>query len=81
MGYLKYLKRAYKTLGKELQTVMDERKTELRNSPPIVRVENPTRIDQARKYGYKAKQGFAVVRVKIRSGGRRKPRPSRGSRP
>jgi len=85
MGYLKYVKEAYKNLGKPggaaLKEVIDERKTELRSGSSISRVEKPTRIDQARKYGYKAKQGFAVVRVRIRSGGRIIPRPSRGTKP
>jgi len=85
MGYLKYLKRAYRNLnkpeGKLLREIANERKTELREGPSITRVEHPTRMDQARKYGFKAKQGFVIARVRLRSGGRRKPRPSRGSRP
>lgn len=85
MGYQKYLKRAYKSLnkpeGETLRKIIADRRKELRESPPITRVEHPTRVDQARKYGYKAKQGFAITRVRIRSGGRRKPRPSRGSKP
>ena len=85
MGYLKYLKRAYKQLnkpeGQVLRSILAERRTELRNSAPIVRLEHPTRVDQARKYGFKSKQGFAIARVRIRSGGMRKARPSRGSRP
>ncbi|MFH1125707.1 MAG: 50S ribosomal protein L15e [Candidatus Altiarchaeota archaeon] len=85
MGYLKYLKKAYKSLNKPeggmLREIIAERRKELRNSPPVSRVEHPTRIDQARKYGYKAKQGYVIVRVRIRSGGMRKSRPSRGSKP
>lgn len=85
MGYQKYLKRAYKSLNKPegsvLRSIIAERRGELRGSKPITRVERPTRIDQARKYGYKAKQGFTIVRVRLRSGGMRKPRPSRGSKP
>jgi len=45
-----------------------------------VRLEHPTRIDRARNLGYKAKQGIAVVRVRIRRGGRRKPRYVRARR-
>jgi len=51
-----------------------------RREPAIVRVENPTRLDRARRLGYKAKQGFAVVRVRIRKGGARKIRPVSGRR-
>ncbi|MCS7111737.1 MAG: 50S ribosomal protein L15e, partial [Ignisphaera sp.] len=41
----------------------------------------PTRLDRARRLGYKAKIGFAIVRVRVRKGGLRKPRPSSGRRP
>jgi len=85
MGYLKYLKRAYQNLnkpeGETLRMIITERRKELRNAPAITRVEHPTRLDQARKYGFKAKQGFVIVRTRLRAGGMRKPRPSRGSRP
>jgi large subunit ribosomal protein L15e len=51
-----------------------------RREGSVVRVERPTRIDRARNLGYKAKQGVAVVRVKIRRGGRRKSRYVRARR-
>ncbi len=54
---------------------------EWRKGPAIVRVPKPTNPWRARQIGYKAKQGVVVVRVRIRKGGRRKPRPSRGRRP
>jgi len=47
----------------------------------VVRVERPTRIDRARDLGYRAKQGYVVVRVRIRRGGRRKSRPEARRRP
>ncbi len=40
----------------------------------VQRIERPTRLDRARKLGYKAKQGIAVARVKVRRGGRRRSR-------
>jgi len=60
---------------------MRRRMQEWRKGPAIVRVEKPTRLDRARALGYKAKQGVVVVRARVRKGGRRKPRPSRGRRP
>jgi len=51
-----------------------------RRGPSIARVERPTRLDRARRLGYKAKQGFVVVRVKVRKGGARKLRPRSGRR-
>ena len=35
----------------------------------FTRVEHPTRLDRAHALGYRAKQGFAVVRTRIRRGG------------
>ncbi|MCK5626760.1 50S ribosomal protein L15e, partial [Candidatus Bathyarchaeota archaeon] len=34
-----------------------------RREPAILRVEKPTRIERAKRLGYKAKQGFVVVRA------------------
>ncbi len=61
--------------------VMRSRILMWRRQPSIVRVEKPTRPDRARSLGYKAKQGFIVVRVRVRKGGLRKPRPNKGRRP
>lgn len=53
---------------------------ELRRSPTIVRLEKPNRLDRARKLGYKAKQGVAIVRIKVSRGGMRRQRPVSGRR-
>ena len=65
----------------EMGLLMKQRLIQWRRQPPIVRIEKPTRLDRARALGYKAKQGFIVVRVRVRKGGRRKPRPNKGRRP
>ena len=49
-----------------------------RRERAIVRVDYPTRIDRARALGYKAKQGFVVVRVRVIRSGSRNPRIMRG---
>ena len=36
------------------------------------RIERPTRLDRARSLGYRAKQGYIIVRGRIRRGGMRK---------
>jgi large subunit ribosomal protein L15e len=46
--------------------------TKWRSEPVFHRVAKPTRIDAARRVGYKAKQGVTVVRTRIRRGGLRK---------
>ena len=71
-------KRPYDGVMGEL---MGKRLMEWRNQPAIVRVERPTRLDRARAIGYEAKQGFVVVRVRVRKGGMRKQRPRSGRRP
>ncbi len=52
-----------------------------RKAESVVRVDNPTRLDRARDVGYKAKQGYVVVRSRIRKGGRRKQRLNAGRKP
>lgn len=61
--------------------VLAKKAIEWRRGPTIVRVEKPTRLDKARMLGYKAKQGFVVVRVKVAKGGMRRERPRSGRRP
>ena len=58
-----------------------ERLVEWRRQSVISRIEKPTRLDRARKLGYKAKQGVIMVRVRVRRGGLRKVRPKAGRRP
>ena len=58
-----------------------ERMQVWRGEGTVVRVDRPTRIDRAHALGYKAKQGFIIVRVRVRRGGLRKQRPKAGRRP
>ncbi|MEM1874869.1 MAG: 50S ribosomal protein L15e, partial [Candidatus Hadarchaeales archaeon] len=73
--------RRYNIPEEDLEAVMKERLIKWRKGPAIVRVERPTKPRRARSLGYKPKQGIIVVRVRVRKGGRRKPRPSRGRKP
>ena len=45
------------------------------------RVERPTRLDKARGLGYRSKQGFVLVRAKMKKGRRRRPTPRKGRKP
>ena len=81
MAY-KYLAEAWKKPEASfVKEIMKQRAIEWRRQPTIVRVERPTRLDRARKLGYKAKQGFVVVRVRVRRGWLKRPRPKAGRRP
>ena len=52
-----------------------------RKQNAIVRIEKPSRIQRARRLGYKAKQGIIVIRMRVGTGGMRKQRPTGGRRP
>ncbi|MEM3623485.1 MAG: 50S ribosomal protein L15e [Candidatus Bathyarchaeia archaeon] len=81
MAY-KYIAEAWTNPEKSfVDELMRQRLIEWRRQPAITRVEKPTRLDRARKLGYKAKQGFIIVRVRVRRGGLRKQRPKAGRRP
>ena len=77
----RHLRQAWKRPGDSyVKELMKKRVIRWRRQPSIVRIEKPTRLDRARRLGYKAKKGFVVVRVRVRRGGRRKPRPRMGRR-
>lgn len=52
-----------------------------RRESVFTRVERPTRLDRARSLGYKAKQGYIVVRTRVRRGSLRKSRFRMGLKP
>lgn len=64
-----------------VHALLKERMPVWRRGDSIVRQERPLRIDRARGLGYKAKQGFVIVRARVRRGGRRKERPTGGRGP
>ncbi len=81
MSY-KYVARAWKRPDASfVKELMWRRAIDWRKEPTVLRVDKPTRLDRARRLGYKAKQGFVVARVRVRRGGLRKRRPKAGRRP
>ena len=76
-----YIKEAWKVPAnsyvKELQW---HRMIEWRREGTFTRIERPTRLDRARTLGYKAKQGYVIVRTKTRRGSLRKPKIRKGRR-
>lgn len=81
MSFYKHVREAWKNPKENMPEVWKERLIEWRRQPAIVDVDNPTRIDKARAQGYKAKNGFNVVRGRIRRGGRKRKDPKAGRRP
>lgn len=75
----------YKQLGKlwreypdSLKETIKDRMIKWREGLAIAEVEKPLRLDRARMLGYKAKKGFFVVRVRLKRGGRKRPRHTHG---
>jgi large subunit ribosomal protein L15e len=69
--------RMWKTNSEELK----KRAIVWRKEPTIHKINRPSRLDRARRLGYKAKQGIIVIRTKVGRGGMRKQRPTSGRRP
>lgn len=71
----------WKRPKKNLGYLWKSRITKWREENTVTRVEHPTRIDRARSIGYKAKQGFAVARVCVKKGSRKRPKVAGGRIP
>ncbi|HLM91765.1 MAG TPA: 50S ribosomal protein L15e [Thermoplasmata archaeon] len=78
----RYMARSFQeTLGDEGAERRHERLLTWRREHTVTRLEHPTRLDRARAIGYRAKEGFFVVRVRVRRGGQRKRAIIAGRRP
>lgn len=80
MGLYKYLREAWKKPSDSLIEEHREQLIKWRRQPATLRVEKPSRLDRARSLGYKAKQGFIVVRQRVNRGGRMRATTGRGGR-
>jgi len=58
-----------------------EKAIQWRKETAVTRIDKPTRLQRARRIGYKAKQGIVVIRMRVGVGGMRKQRPRGGRRP
>ncbi len=68
-------------LWRENAPALRERAISWRKENAVTRIEKPSRIQRARRLGYKAKQGIIVVRMRVGTGGMRRKRPRSGRRP
>mmetsp|Transcript_33412 Transcript_33412/g.84418 ORF Transcript_33412/g.84418 Transcript_33412/m.84418 type:complete len:206 (-) Transcript_33412:156-773(-) len=74
MGAYKYLEEIWrKKQSDALRFLLRVRAWEYRQGKKVQKVSRPTRTDKAHKLGYKAKQGYTVLRVAVRRGGRKRP--------
>lgn len=79
-GY-KYLTETFQKHDKSYGSKGWDRLVELRENPSVYRIDHPTNIARARNLGFKAKQGYIIVRSKIRRGTMKKIRPKMGRKP
>jgi large subunit ribosomal protein L15e len=76
-GMYHYIREAWK---KPDAKTLRERMTEWRKEEVFTKVDKPLRLDRARSLGYKDKKGFVIIRVRVRRGGHKRPRPNKGRR-
>jgi large subunit ribosomal protein L15e len=81
MGYYKYARDQYKQPKENLDELWQERLVKWRQESSLEKIDNPTRIPKARQLGYKAKEGFVVVRSRVKKGGTKRKRLKAGRRP
>ena len=74
MGAFMYMNELWKQKSSDvMRYVLRVRAWEYRHQHTIVRLRRPSRPEKAHMLGYKSKQGYAVFRVRIRRGGRKRP--------
>jgi len=76
-GLYHYIRQAWKKPDKK---TLRERMVEWRKSGVFTKVDKPLRLDKARALGYKDKKGFVIIRIRIKRGGHKRPRPNKGRR-
>ncbi len=81
MGAYKYITDAFQKEYKERSEAYRQRVISWREKPAIEKVERPTNLTRARRLGYKAKQGYVIVRVRVDKGRRTRRKPMGGRKP
>jgi len=81
MGFYKYIREVWKKPKAGLAELWNERLIEWRKQPVTIRIDRPTRLDRAKSLGYRAKQGYVIVRQRLIRGGRQRPKIKKGRRP
>ena len=76
-----YMTQTWLKMWKENSDELKSKAIGWRTEPTINRIDRPSRLDRARRLGYKAKQGIVVIRIRVGRGGMRKQRPVAGRRP
>jgi len=81
MGLYQQVRELWKKPQTSMPELWRERLIAWRKEDSTVKLEKPTRIDKARSLGYKAKQGYVMVRQRVQRGGHTRPQIKSGRRP
>ncbi|MBR9683813.1 50S ribosomal protein L15e [Candidatus Woesearchaeota archaeon] len=80
MGLYQHVRKIWKKPKENLGELWKERLMAWRRENSTVKIHRPTRIDRARSLGYKAKQGYVMVRQRVLRGGHKRPMIKKGRR-
>lgn len=78
MGAYRYIAQILQKRYRERDEVFRSRVIAWRKGPAMAKVARPSNLTRARRLGYKAKQGYIVVRVRMDKGRRTRRKPSGG---
>lgn len=81
MSLYKQIRNLWKKPKENMPELWRERLISWRRQNSTEKLERPTRIDRARSLGYKAKQGYVIVRQRVLRGGHTRPQIKGGRRP
>ncbi len=81
MSLYKQIRNLWKKPKENMPELWRERLISWRRQNSTEKLERPTRIDRARSLGYKAKQGYVMVRQRVLRGGHTRPQIKGGRRP
>ena len=76
-----YIRDQWKVPDTSYQSPQQQRMIQWRKEKNFLRVNRPLRLDRARSLGYKAKQGYVMVRGRVRRGSLRKRKLKAGRKP
>ena len=80
MGMYKYIREVWKQPKESLGDIWQKRILEWKKEDTTVRIDHPTRLDRAKSLGYKAKQGFVIVRQRVDKSSRQRETIRKGRR-
>jgi len=80
MSLYKYVREAWRKPHQNAE-LWRERLLAWKQEPVTQKIEHPTRLDRARSLGYRAKQGYVVVRQRVLRGGHTRPQIKGGRKP